>query len=689
MLSDDSSVESIRRSPTPPPRRRPSLRRPHLSAAELVTMALYLTNALPGSDALKPPDHLTVFEHVGDMIPDASYLHVVVPIDLNQLESMFTIARDALIEETRVTRASSKYANELYYQPKRSEQHDMYIFPHYEDGPGKKTNISLFHDIKMMMEQFQDIRASLPRISNGVQDTLFRKDPMTKQSSNTAYNGPNHFGHGMQPEDMDPTMISGRRHKRFIPFLIGLILGGVLGTFLGVFTASQVQSMSQYHDTEMLIQDDELKNEMINTLNVRINHLVEQMRGQMTQDVLMSRYLTWTAIIRHLQRRLNQWNDLVDSLHKHRLHSGWFTTEQMETLHRKVKTFAAARNIYPLTDFPSDYFQTDVSFIHNKDELVLIIHVPATRHRQKWSIYRYHPFPIANHKDAVTMITAPASLIAMGPERHHKVLTETDLDHCLRRNHVYICSSPVITQTDFSTSCIGALMGQLPTAIAQLCQVHMQPEREMVMQASEETFAVYSPESFTAHGMCVNGTLLTRHIPQVSMVNVAGGCSLSLRHHTIESPFSIVSPRQPLITPTNWDTFEVPKELLKNADKSEMKLYQFLLQDHNLSTQVDHGLRMSQTQLALLHDRLAQQVRESQAQGLWIVMSVSILMGIMFTIIMHLVCARYFCPKPVLPLEPTVVVTSDVEPYEEEPYHIKRRARRLSTASLPSREAPF
>lgn len=207
-------------------------------------------------------------------------------------------------------------------------------------------------------------------------------------------------------------MVSGRCHKRFIPLLVGLIIGGI-GTFLGVFSASQVQSMGHFHESEMLIQDDQLKNQLINTLNDRINILVEHMRGQMEQDMLVARYMTWIAIIQHLQHRLNQWRDLVDSLHKHRLHSGWFTTDQMETLHRNVKAFAAAQNVYPLMDFPSDYFQTDVSFVHNKNELTLIIHVPAMRHCQKWSIYCYHLFPISNHKDDVTMITAPASLIAI------------------------------------------------------------------------------------------------------------------------------------------------------------------------------------------------------------------------------------------------------------------------------------
>lgn len=232
-------------------------------------------------------------------------------------------------------------------------------------------------------------------------------------------------------------------------------------------------------------------------------------------------------------------------------------------------------------------------------------------------------------------------------------------------------------------------MRQLPDTIAQLCQVHMGPEREKVVQASEDTFAVFSPESFTAYGGCVNGTLLTCHISKVSMIQVAGGCSLRLRHHTIESPFSVMTPSQPIVTRMNWDTFEVPKEPLKNVDCSEMKLYQFLLKEYNLSSQVEDGLQMSHTQLAILHDRLSRQVQESQAKGIWVIITVGILLGVMFTIIMHLIVSCYFCPKPILPPEPTIILPPDLESFEDKPQHRRKRASHMSTSSLPSREASF
>ena len=237
-------------------------------------------------------------------------------------------------------------------------------------------------------------------------------------------------------------------------------------------------------------------------------------------------------------------------------------------------------------------------------------------------------------------------------------------------------------------------MAQIPAAITTLCQVSMEPERELVTQAGERTFAIYSPEVFTAHGHCTNGTLVQRYISHTTTLSLDSGCSLELRQHILTVPFSIVTPRQPIMEYTNWDTLEVPKQVLLNMDRNEMRMYDFLPADHNLSVQVDDGIRMSQTQLAVLHHRLSQQVEEAHNNGFWITVAVSILLGFLFTVITYLVCSRYFCPKPVVPILPFhqgpkiapqgYFINEDLDPSP-----IPMRERRHSSISLPSRETSF
>ena len=131
-----------------------------------------LTNIAGASSLIvKRPTHLTVFEHVGEMVPDLTYLHVVVPIDLDKMQSMFITALDIMDEETKRTRKMQKFKDELYYVPQKDYHHDIFIRPHYPDGPGVKSNISIYHDLLAMKNDFVRLRDLLPASSLSLQAT--------------------------------------------------------------------------------------------------------------------------------------------------------------------------------------------------------------------------------------------------------------------------------------------------------------------------------------------------------------------------------------------------------------------------------------------------------------------------------------------------------------------------------------
>ena len=669
-------------SPSPPPTPPPPLRRPrrlspprrlpHFGPAELLAAAMLLQQAaVPTADAqILPgrtlhPGHLTVFEHVGDMIPDLSYLHVAIPISLKEYDDMFELAKNVMMKDTRLTMSSKNYRNEIWYHPKKDSQHNMYISPHNgENGTGSLLNISVHHYIRILHDEFQNLVAALPT-KESVMPPSLKKAPSPGQSV---------------------LVNTSRRQKR--GFWMGALAGatmssGALATFLGVFSQGQIKALSK-QDTEVLVEDGQKKNEVLAAMDLRMNKIVDLLHEHSQDDILAQRYIAWMTIIRELQQRLTSFRNLLAGLYQHRLHPSWFEGDQLQKLHQDVMNFGKTKNVDPLSEHLSDYYQMDTSFVSSEGELVIILHVPATRHRENWNIFRYHPFPIENHKGFVTMITVPDQLIALGPNHQHKVLSETDLHHCLRKNHVYLCSSPATTMTDLGASCIGALMGQVPEGITSLCNLKMEPEREMVMQAGAQDFAVYSPVPFTAHGTCLNGTLITQLISKVSVIHVDPGCSLNLRHHKVESPFSITMPRRPLITHTSWDTLEVPKQLLQKADQAEQRMYNFLAEDKNLSDSAEAGIRVSQAQLARLHQRLVSEVQNTYSQGFWIALSVFIILGLVWCVVMYIWCSRYFCPKPLPLVAPSVPTLYRYE--EPQPPHVEFvvGTPRPSSPSTPS-----
>ncbi len=100
------------------------------------------------------------------MILDISYLHVVVPVDINKFENMFAKAMDLLNEDTKNAMQSKKFSDQEWYFPKTTEQHGAFINPMYVEGNGVKMNVSLRHDILEMYQSFKNIRSSLPLSSS-------------------------------------------------------------------------------------------------------------------------------------------------------------------------------------------------------------------------------------------------------------------------------------------------------------------------------------------------------------------------------------------------------------------------------------------------------------------------------------------------------------------------------------------
>ena len=236
-------------------------------------------------------------------------------------------------------------------------------------------------------------------------------------------------------------------------------------------------------------------------------------------------------------------------------------------------------------------------------------------------------------------------LVAVGPGTQHKVLTETHLDKCLRRNHNYLCDFPLVTHSNYQRSCVGALMGQHAEAIEQLCNIHTEHEVEIVLPASDVTFAVYSPKAQTAHGNCINGTSFTKHLAFTSIVEVAPGCRLTLRDHVIDVPFSIVAPKIPLIHQTTWDTLEVPKNLLRQVDLRQAKLYTLLANDSIIDKGFQDDLRMSNMQLSALHRTLTEEVQRQQTSFVQYFSSISAALVGFAIIILVCFCCQYWCRR--------------------------------------------
>jgi hypothetical protein len=210
-------------------------------------------------------------------------------------------------------------------------------------------------------------------------------------------------------------------------------------------------------------------------------------------------------------------------------------------------------------------------------------------------------------------------------------------------------------------------MGQLPQSIASLCRMHNEAEREMVMQATENAFAVYFPMPFTAHGTCLNGTRITRVLTKSTIVQLDSGCSLQLKEHLIEVPFSLISPRVPLISTTSWDTLEVPCKLLREEGRRQMDLFKALVNESYSEADFRDGLRLSQQQLAILHDQLARDFAYSRSWVTILLTTVGIVVGLLLWIAVCVWCCHCRWGSRYTHHQEPIMITSHLQDSDDEP----------------------
>jgi len=71
---------------------------------------------------------------------------------------------------------------------------------------------------------------------------------------------------------------------------------------------------------------------------------------------------------------------------------------------------------------------------------------------------------------------------------------------------------PMLVPCRHQPSCIGVIWSQNHKAFVDFCDIKMIKGHEMVMQAGEGEFVVYSPETFTAQGSCVSQIVIQHYI---------------------------------------------------------------------------------------------------------------------------------------------------------------------------------
>jgi len=398
------------------------------------------------------------------------------------------------------------------------------------------------------------------------------------------------------------------RNKRMAPFLAFGAISGILGTFLGIYSVFEIEHLKtqlndQARNHNLLVHVTKKQEEQIHKITENMNAICSLIK-------LMVQYnpaLIAAQISNQLDlydARLTRAVNAVQELQNRRLSVDLLDTYQMLELQKAVLEVAKERGYTVLPERLTDFFQLETSYLRQGNDILILLHVPCVVHEQLLTIYRYIPFPYplstkiqpdsTTISDALSMttrnmtipmktesddatidaliITPEADLIAVGKNRRYKVLSESDLSSCIRRNRVYLCEKHQVLHTDLATSCLGSIYDRNAIGVRNNCKLIRKQLKETVYQISANDHLLFTPRPYTTQLECKNGTHFPLYLEQTTKLHIPDDCSVALLSHSIQSDYTIRISPEPLHVPWAWDPLSLPADLLLDAALIDRKL---------------------------------------------------------------------------------------------------------------------
>ena len=396
----------------------------------------------------------------------------------------------------------------------------------------------------------------------------------------------------------------GGRYKRVAPLIILAGIAGVLGTFMGMYNTYEISVLkTRLNEVEknhnLLVHVTQKQEEQINRITENMNSIIQLIQMMIKfNPTLISEQIA--SQINLFETRVTIATNAVQQLQHRRLAVDLLDTNQLDEMHIAISKVATERGYKLMTERISDYFQIETSYLRNKGDILIMLHVPCIIHEQLLTIYRYIslPFPVPKilSTDSTTILdlilqrTGPtikiqeeesqdalllvpeAEMIAIGRDNQYQILSQSNLASCIKRNKVYLCDKSQVLQTDLHNSCLGSIYSNHEQGIKENCKLERKRLIETVYQLSSTDHLVYSPQPFSTKIQCKNGSSFPTYITKVHKIHVPEDCKLTLKAHTITSHFNIHISPEPLHIPWTLDPMTLPADILLGAALIDRKL---------------------------------------------------------------------------------------------------------------------
>jgi hypothetical protein len=265
------------------------------------------------------------------------------------------------------------------------------------------------------------------------------------------------------------------RHKRQI-FVAAAAAGAILGTFLGLFNSKEISDKK--HNLLKLSDQHNILTSIVNKHEHELATLHSELKSLTNSVELLIMYnpALIYAILRKtvtaMNNRISVLFDTLQQLQHQRLAVSLLSESQLQVVFDAARNSAHHHNVDLIPGDPQDLFQGDASYIHQGDEILILLHIPTAASDKMLSLYEYVPFPFPLRKNANSPLADfdsilslqdlantehfPATsaihfksdypMIAVGRNKNlntasYRLISQADLTACIQKRYLYLCET--------------------------------------------------------------------------------------------------------------------------------------------------------------------------------------------------------------------------------------------------------
>ena len=442
------------------------------------------------SQTYSKPDesHTLIFNPLGKLATDVHYLHVRLPIHLDDL----AIQIDDF--ERSLQNYNKQFANDLQnYSKQFTDDH----FDHL-------ANFDPFNMQHILNIQIETVNAMKNRL--------------------------NHIKEIM-PSDPDS------RHKRFFDLLFG-----VVGTAFGIANSFQIGSLNdklnkEISRTDLLVDITQLHVNHLASLDTQIKNIdtIIDFLTKQNPSLFMHAALTRTSNINSV---LTTIENTFTAAQLHRLHPAMFKHDVLQSIIDHTLATAKSLDYISFANKISDLFQLEVSYLYqpHTTTFVLMLHIPLVKPDHLLDMFQYLPFPLA-HEQANTHSLIPKvgneDIFAFSSFNAFKILSRTDLTDCFRLGETHFCKGRNVLQTELEATCLGSIYIQNLNGIRKNCNFEIHPAYEKVYPIGKNKWIISTPQPYSALISCSKNEKITQQIKSGATIQLNPGCMVKLNNHIL------------------------------------------------------------------------------------------------------------------------------------------------------------